>query len=63
MSSPHAWVTHAIGEYLVLVWLTAALAALFAALVLPWAERMRRRLSVGLRLPGDSRARADGAGA
>ncbi len=63
MSSPHAWVTHAIGEYLVLVWLTAALAALCAACVLPWAERMRGRLSGGVKAPGDSLSRTGRAGA
>lgn len=63
MSSPHDWVTHAIGEYLVLVWLTAALAALCAALVLPWAARIRGRLSGGARAPDDSLPRAGRAGA
>ena len=63
MSSPHAWVTHAIGEYLVLVWLTAALAALFADLVLHWAARMRGRLSGGVKAPNDSLPRAGRAGA
>ena len=58
MSSPHAWVTHAIGEYLVVVWLTAALAALLASLALPWAARVCRRLAADPTPPLDSPPRS-----
>ena len=51
MSSPHAWVTNAIGVYLVVVWLTAAFTALLAALLLPWGARLCRRLGAGAKAP------------
>lgn len=57
MIGPHAWVTSAIGEYLIVVWLTAALAALIAAVVRPWGERLWRHLAIDAKAPGDSSRR------